>query len=529
MTQSYTEHFNNKKTSQAKPVYGKAQVKNSAGGFVFELNKWGRLHRFLILGSEGGTYYVAEKELTVANAKNVVECIKEDGPAAIEMILDISEGGKAPKNDPAIFALALCATFGDPRTKSLSYAAINRICRIGTHLFQFCDAIQKLRGWSAGLRRGVSKFYLEREADQIAYQLIKYQNREGWSHKDVLRLAHPKTKDVQINGLFRYVVGKLQAKETLVQKIWAFEDIKNTKDIKTAVKLILEHDLPREVIPTEMLNDVRIWEALLEKMPMTALIRNLAKMTQVGLLKSGLDDATKKVCDKLVDEKILKKARIHPLNVLLAMKTYAQGRGMKGSLTWNAVSRIVDTLESAFYLSFTHVEPTGKNYLLGLDVSGSTESDMGGFPISVKEAEGVLAMVTARTEANHDFIAFDNTIRKLGISASDRLDSVMKKLKQWDGGRTDCAVPMIWALKNKIPVDVFGVYTDNETWCGSIHPFQALKEYRQKMGRPAKLIVHGMTATNFTIADPNDAGMLDVVGFSSDVPEVQRSFALQDL
>lgn len=42
----------------------------------------------------------------------------------------------------------------------------------------------------------------------------------------------------------------------------------------------------------------------------------------------------------------------------------------------------------------------------------------------------------------------------------------------------------------------------------------------------AKLIVCGMTSTNFTIADPTDPGMLDVVGFDSAVPELVRSFVL---
>jgi 60 kDa SS-A/Ro ribonucleoprotein len=84
---------------------------------------------------------------------------------------------------------------------------------------------------------------------------------------------------------------------------------------------------------------------------------------------------------------------------------------------------------------------------------------------------------------------------------------------------------MVWATRNKVPVDTFVVYTDNETWAGKVHPFQALAEYRHRMGRQAKLIVVGMTATNFTIADPSDAGMLDVVGFDTAAPQVMADFA----
>jgi 60 kDa SS-A/Ro ribonucleoprotein len=90
-------------------------------------------------------------------------------------------------------------------------------------------------------------------------------------------------------------------------------------------------------------------------------------------------------------------------------------------------------------------------------------------------------------------------------------------------GGTDCALPMTWALKNRVGADAFVVYTDSETWAGG-HPVAALRKYRNKMGIPAKLVVVGMTATEFTIADPDDAGMLDVVGFDTVAPGVISQF-----
>ena len=60
-----------------------------------------------------------------------------------------------------------------------------------------------------------------------------------------------------------------------------------------------------------------------------------------------------------------------------------------------------------------------------------------------------------------------------------------------------------------------------------MHPYQALRAYREKMGIAAKLAVVGMTATKFTIADPHDAGMMDFVGFDSAAPAVLASFAGQ--
>lgn len=83
---------------------------------------------------------------------------------------------------------------------------------------------------------------------------------------------------------------------------------------------------------------------------------------------------------------------------------------------------------------------------------------------------------------------------------------------------------MQWALANAPIVENFSVYTDNETWAGSVQPSQALKTYRQKTGLAARLAVVGMTATGSSIADPKDSGMLDVVGFDTAAPQLISDF-----
>ena len=535
MSISYTSHFNTKKTSQTEQIPGENQVKNNAGGFVYKITPMDQLKRFLILGSEGNHFYVSEKKLTIENAKNVIECIKQDGIAAVQMIVDVSDAGRAPKNDPAIFALALAASYGNEATKKAAYNAVTKVCRIGTHLFQFTQAVQDLRHWSRGLRSAVSKFYTSRSVDSLALQLVKYRQRDGWTHKDVLRLSHPKASNPEMGELFKYAVGK--ATEIKHPLIHAFEEVQSlgkdpahtpTKaEIKKVIGLISEYRLPREALPTQFLNNVGVWEALLQEMPLTAMVRNLGKMTDIGLLKSGLDDNVKKVVKSLTDRESLKKARVHPLALLVALKTYQSGRGIKGSLVWTPVGAVTEALNEGFYLAFDNVTPTHLNTLLALDVSGSMGgAEIAGMPLTAREATAAMAMLIARTEPSHEFFGFSNRFVPLNISKSMRLDTVMKNISELPFDRTDCAQPMIHALKNKLKVDIFHIYTDNETWAGSIHPKQALQEYRQKMGINAKLAVVATSASEFTIADINDPGMLDVAGFDTAVPEVLSQFAL---
>jgi 60 kDa SS-A/Ro ribonucleoprotein len=89
---------------------------------------------------------------------------------------------------------------------------------------------------------------------------------------------------------------------------------------------------------------------------------------------------------------------------------------------------------------------------------------------------------------------------------------------------TDCSLPILWAQDQKLPVESFAVFTDNETYQGQMAPSQALRDYRNKTGLRAKLAVVGMTATSFTIADPKDAGMMDVVGFDTNAPQIMSDF-----
>jgi 60 kDa SS-A/Ro ribonucleoprotein len=84
---------------------------------------------------------------------------------------------------------------------------------------------------------------------------------------------------------------------------------------------------------------------------------------------------------------------------------------------------------------------------------------------------------------------------------------------------------MVYAWQHDLKVDVFYVFTDMETWAGSVHPMQALRDYRWKSGINAKLITVAMTSTGFSIADPKDGCALDVVGFDSAAPAVMADFA----
>ncbi|MEZ4404765.1 MAG: TROVE domain-containing protein [Kofleriaceae bacterium] len=530
----FTKHFSTTSTPQHEPIPGTTQVPNAAGGFTWAVDDWARLDRFLILGSEGGTYYVKEAALTKDAAQAALRCVQADGVRTVNQVVAVVQAGRAPKTDPALFVLAMCAKLGDEATRKAAYGALATVCRTGTQLMHFAEYAQGFGGWGRGMRKAVAGWFNDKPARDLTYQLVKYGSRDGWSTRDLLRLAHPRAASPSHDRLFAWVtsgtVPDAVADDESLALLGAVEALKRTDTVAAATALIRTHRIPREAVPTHWLTFAEVWDALLADMPMTAMIRNLATMTRVGLLKAGAA-ATRTVVARLADPQRLAKARIHPVAVLAAMTTYGSGHGARGGGTWHPVAAVVDALDGAFYQTFWAIEPSGKRTLLALDVSGSMGcGTIAGVPgLTPRLGTAAMALVTAATERDYQVVAFTGGglagLTPLTISPRQRLDDVCKHITGLPFGTTDCALPMLWATHNRVDVDTFVIYTDNETWAGSVHPAQALRTYRQARGIAAKEVVVGMTATGFSIADPADAGMLDVVGFDPSAPAVISDFA----
>lgn len=532
MSKTYSGH-GSLTTPQSEPIPGKDMIENNAGGFSFPVDKWAQFERFLVLGSEGGTYYVGEHKMTAACAENARACISENGQRAVELIRDVSVGGRAHKNDQAIFALALAASVEDEETRALALSNLRNVCRIPTHLFMFNALVEENRGRGRALNRAVGQWYTEADPMQLAYHMAKYQQRDGWSNRDLLRLTHPTPKNPEQNELFKWIVGKGDAPAGPPRAMKELEGC----DEHHAINLITEFKMTHEMVPSEFKKSPKVWAALLPHMPLGALIRNLGRLTANGLIKP-LSDDTKLVCDKLTNATALKKARVHPMAVLNALAVYRSGHGVRGTLNWKANGAVVDALDDAFYMSFDNVEPTGKNLLLSIDISGSMGSPISGGMISCREAAACMAMVTARVEKNYAVGVFATEYQLTDISSKARLAEVTDKLRSFRMGGTDCAEPMAYAGRKNLDVDAFAIYTDNETWAGggfsgyaymeaghNGHPAQALQAYRKlKNDKSIPLVVAAMTTTNHSIADPNDARMLDVIGFDTSAPAAISDF-----
>lgn len=531
MSNTYASFASNSSTKKAvtsvnAPMPGRevAQAANNGGGFSFVLDQWGVLDRFLMLGSESAGYYVSKKEKTKLGFDTVKKCIAADGVRVVNRALEYSLAGRAPKNDPAVVVIALAAVYGDEATRVAAYDALPKIARTGTWLFLFVSILDSLGKWNAAAKRGVSKWYTSKSLDRLAVQLLKYQQRDGWAHRDVLRLAHVKPSNENLSSLLRYSVKGAEGitEGTLMpQLVIDFESLKRATTKQEVLKIVETNDeITWEMVPTQFLKDKDVLFALVKNMGLTAVIRKLGALSAHGVI-SQLSEGSKLVISKITNGDELRKQRVHPITLLNAFKQYSLGRGLKGDLVWTKDQRVLDALDDAFYASFDHVEKTNKTFFLGVDCSGSMQgSRVNGLEnLTAIEVAGVMALAIVKNQPNYWIGGFNHRMDELKITPKMRLDQVTKTMLQFNWGSTNASLTFSTAKDMKMKVDTFVTITDNEVNCGA-HPAQTLREYRSWSGLPAASVIIGTEMSQFTIADPLDSKSLDIAGFDSAAPQL---------
>lgn len=541
-------------TPQMQPIPGRTdQVRNNAGGYVFAKDLFAKVEDFLILGTAGGTYYITEDRLTMDNAGWLIQAIQSDGAGVVRLITEVSTARppRAPKNRAAVFALAMVFACGDPATVQAAKAAFPRVVRTTDHLSMFFGYAKQLRGKPAGsgtslvtgraLRSALASWFLAAPVDSVAWKASKARQRatpagEAFALRDALRIAHPKADSTERRALLGWLAGKVTDGEarSQVPVIDAFLSAQAVTTEAAAIAIATERKVPWEFLPSGLLASATVWEALVPHLGMTALLRNLARLTRLGVL-GPFALANEAVIARLRSGEALRSGRIHPMDVYLAFRVYNSGRSQPDRRaeghTWTPVAEISDALEEAYELSFGHVQPSGRRMLVAVDSSGSMSGawgwgqlTLGGSPLgSPYEVGCSMAAVLKRIEGgNVHVIDVDTQVHPSRITARTRL----REIGSWppSGGGTDLALPFMHAAQRKLEVDGFALFTDGETWAGRQHASQALAAYRRKYNPGARVVLASMTAAGHSIAEPQDAGVLNIAGMDAALPMVVTGF-----
>lgn len=528
--------YSNVYASSMRPIPGReSEMKlNDAGGYVFTIPPAEVINRFAVLGTDQGSYYCGERQLTARAIEAVSHAIEEIKTDAVHILINVISNGLAPKLSPAIFALALCMNSSDVNTRRMAAKAALRVLKTQSMLLEWIAALKTIRGQGRLVRETIAAWYTTQDIDFLGYQMAKYRNRAGITTADALRMGHPYPKSERRSDLFKWAVNdarrssgkpyEMPAFESMPAQVRGYEHARLAESNTEIARLIAAYGLTHEMVPNTALKDVGVWRVLIENTPPTALIRNLGKLTAVGAM---VDDRVKaRVMSVLSSADRLRRARIHPLQILLAHATYSSGHGFKGKLTWHPDKEVCEALEKAFRLSFAAVEPTGKRMMIALDVSQSMTAPVLNGQLSCRVAAMAMAMVTATVEPEVRVYGFYNDKFKPieGFDPTAPLSHNLALVHRAPFGTTDCSLPARYCRSEGIEVDGFAVFTDNETWASTVNPSVAMETYRREMDLQSRLVVAAMKMSDYSIGDPKDVNTLNIAGFDASVPSLIANF-----
>lgn len=515
------------------PILGREQdmKQNHTGGFVFEIEAVDVFERFVLLGITGTMYQTSSQQFREMSPL-VRKFMDEHAEESLAIIIDASENNRAISLSPVLYTFAYLCKKGKREIRQAAFSALERVVRTPTQLFEWVEYCQGFGGWSSGMRKAVNRWYANKSMHNLAYQLLKYRQRNGWTNVDVWNLSHifsflKKQNAKDKIALLQYVYNGYDANDTedFPRIVEGYEKMKQVSTSDEAAQLVSEYRLVRELVPTQWLNDGKVWEALLESMPLTAIIRNLGTMTRLGVFdvfdSAGNLDRVEKL---LLDKEILKKSRIHPYVLLKALLTYTSGGGYRTS--WTPIPRISSVLNRALELSFDTIETTGKNFLVACDASGSMtwSENIDGVSVEPVKIATVLGLAAIKAEKNSYMITYDSSVKHPHIKKTDGFEEAVTKVLRSGGGSTNPSAVFQYALNEIHNVGVFVLITDNEVNSGE-HAYELFKQYQKKYNPDAKMIVIGLTVTDFSLGDPNDASVLNIAGFNSSVPRLISEFA----
>lgn len=493
------------------------------GGTVSVVSPETLLRRFLILGATG-TFYANKRENVIELTTEIRNFIDSDPAAVLAIVRDVARNRLALRRDPTLFIHAQLTLPSIPlAVRREAYASLGEVAQTGYDILHW-TAFRRAAGKSnQSFRKALGNWFLTR--NDLSYQAVKYDQRDGWSLGDLLRLARPTPNSDGIGFMFQWITrpdDRPKATNHVNRLIQGYAAMRSAnlapRDVATIIR---ESRMPREAIPREYLAHREVWEALEESMPSQALLRNLGKLGSLGIVPDSLAARIRKN---------------HPFAILLARATYLSGHGLKGKLSWTVDTRVSRSLDEAFEQSYGDLPVRDSlSVVVALDTSGSMQKPIAGTNITSWDAAAALASIMARQYPQAQFVAYSN-----GLTAFPKglytLDGFSREMVRLSHVGTYCWLPLDAVMRTTEHIDAVVSITDSETRSGVMrsgwNPFGGSAFLPAMVGSCSEYVdlIHDRKNPNFrhavvataanqvSIANHRDPLQLDLVGASADLP-----------
>jgi hypothetical protein len=370
--------------------------------------------------------------------------------------------------------------------------------------------------------------------------MVKYRSRalvsagkpsDTWTHADVLNLMHPHPASQEHAQLMNWAVAPQEKKLRLAfemnheaksaNMIRAYHEIMDGNPSITRIAgLLLDYNLPWEVLPTDKLNSFQLWKVLLPTLGARALLRQTWRFEEQGFFK---DHSFREVWAlRMLDERVIK-GKIHPIDIYIALKARQHDKFVR------------EILDSAFDKAMhLPLDPVGKRLIIAIDASGSMSKEImmsktarESSHISCWEASMAMSSVFIRHEATTPLVLSwsdgERSVRETRFSSNKIAQMVTDFLSQAKGGGTDMSSPLRYVVSQGLAKKYDGmlIFTDDETWKGPELPMTWLRQV-WRINPNFKMITCSVAAYEFTnfVRDPRT---LDTAGFDSSLHQIVKS------
>ncbi|XP_061178991.1 RNA-binding protein RO60-like [Saccostrea echinata] len=514
-----------------------------------------KLKQFLILGGPNSVYH--PHSVSHSSTKIDLSFIHRliaggRGKDVVRVIKQYSLEGRAAKQNAILRALAVCSTSSDLVTKREANRIIPDVCRIFDHLIKFIkfsqeDAVGKK--WGRARRKAISNLYNNYPGGpmKLAYHVTKYRKRGNMSHKDVIRLAHVKPFNQEVQYILGYIIRglnganlnihhpspELESVKNYIQGVEEARRCRTRGDEAHLIHLIETHQLCHEHVRKEFLNKPEIWHALLQHMPIHAVIRNLNSLASNEVFNL-YDGDVNIVAQKLNDLGLLNEARVHPFEILTAYFQHKSGERTARGNVFTPSETILCALEEAFYKSLkprTDIfEARSVRMAFGIDLTISPSDCVVSAKITSRQAVTGILLELIRYVNTYHVLPFgaSDICSPLPISPDDRLQNVENSLFVGGVESSNLTKPIDFAIRNQLEVNVFVLFT-SKTYTEQEH-YQlkdAMDRYRSQpwAGREPRLVVVDVVGNQSPISSYEE-DFLRIEGADSQVVNVIKQFAV---
>lgn len=437
----------------------------------------------LLTNTIGNTFY-ADSETLLSEADALHDQMLEKNPNFVAKALIFARNRGLMRLQP-IFGLA-----------KLSSVSTELFARIFDNVVLIPSDLQDFMVILEGQGRGQGGRAVKRQVARFLnnvseYWAIKYNGRgRGYSLGDIVKTVHPKPISDTQKAIFAYLVGK-EYDKTQVPQISAYEALKKTTDVKEQIALIHEGKLPHEVVTGVVKPTKEIWNAILQQMPIFALLRNLNTLDRAGVL----DENREYITSVLNNPERLTKSKILPFRFVSAFQEVSK--------PW-----VKDVLRQSVELTFDNLPEIPGKTAVFLDVSGSMKGEY-------LQIGSVFAVALyKKTKGNGIFWTFDTRVYDPQPSMYDSILTQAERIKA--GGGTDTGAPVEKLRKDNIYVDNIIIITDEQQNTGS--PFyKELEKYRRSINPNTKAFVIDIAPYRSAMIPPTDKNAHYIYGWSETV------------